>query len=324
VGVVRCNEVGNGFWLRKSLRHVLLTTGVSTIAFLVLPGAAHGAQWHAKKTTSYYVSLGDSYSVGYQPQPTAGATSGFTGYVSKKEKLTLENFGCGGATTSSILNYTGQCVAAPTSSQYGPPAISGTVGPETSGDTQVQNAVAFIKSHAGQIGLITVSIGGNDVTSCANASNPITCVSGAVAAIKTNVSNLASQLRAAAGSSVPLIGLTYPDVILGDWVYPSGKTNQSLATESVTAFQSLINPALSTAYTGAGGNSAFVDVTSDTGAYTPLSQTTTLKPYGKIPKAVAEVCQLTWYCQLGNIHANTKGYTFIGGLVAKEYASIKP
>ena len=48
----------------------------------------------------------------------SGATSGYTGYVAKKLKMQLENFGCGGATTASILNTVG--CAAP----YGPPAAT--------------------------------------------------------------------------------------------------------------------------------------------------------------------------------------------------------
>lgn len=294
---------------------VATATAAASLA-LSATTSAQAATSHATKPTKYFISLGDSYSVGYQPQPTAGSTKGYTVAVAKKEKLTLENFGCGGATTSSILNYTGVCSATPTQGQYGPPAANNP-GPHTTGNTQIQDAVAFIKAHSGQIGLITVSIGGNDVTSCASAADPITCVANAIGAIQTNVTTLANDLASAAGS-VPLIGLTYPDVILGQWVYPP--VSQTLAEESVTAFQSDINPALSKAYTGAGG--AFVDVTSATGAYIPLTQMVTLKPYGKIPKAVAEVCQLTWYCQLGNIHANTKGYGMIATLIEKEYAKL--
>jgi len=39
---------------------------------------------------------------------------------------------------------------------------------------------------------------------------------------------------------------------------------------------------------------------------------------------VAEVCALTWYCQaatFGDIHANTKGYNFIGGLIVADLAA---
>jgi hypothetical protein len=41
--------------------------------------------------------------------------------------------------------------------------------------------------------------------------------------------------------------------------------------------------------------------------------------YGKIPVPVAEVCKLTWFCQLGNIHANTKGYTMEGKLIVQTH-----
>ena len=75
-------------------------------------------------------------------------------------------------------------------------------------------------AHRGHIGLITVSIGGNDVTACATQANPISCVATAVSGITKNVTGLAVALRSAAGPGVPLIGLTYPDVILGSYVYP--------------------------------------------------------------------------------------------------------
>jgi len=186
--------------------------------------------------------------------------------------------------------------------------------------SQAAAAEAFIRAHKGSVGLITVSIGGNDITSCVTGANPVSCVITALGTVKANVTALAHQLRSVAGTGVPIIGLTYPDVFLGLWVYPPGKTDHGLATLSVTAFQSLFNPALKTAYTGAGGT--FLDITAATGAYTPLSDLTTLAPYGQIPSAVAQVCMLTWYCSQGHIHANTAGYTFIGQQIATEYARL--
>ncbi|HUY22062.1 MAG TPA: SGNH/GDSL hydrolase family protein [Acidimicrobiales bacterium] len=270
----------------------------------------------------YYLSLGDSYSVGYQPSPTPAATYGYTGYVAKKEKMTLVNFGCGGATSDSILTFTGRCGV----DAYGPPAALNP-GPIAAGQSQVTAAEAFIATHPGQIGLITVSIGGNDVTPCAAAApgNPvngatdaITCVSNGKALIQANVTTLVGDLSTSAGPTVPIVGLTYPDVLLGLWVFPSfpaTTANQTLASESTLAFNLLINPTLAAAYTGV-PNGKFVDVTAATGAYTPLTKLSNLAPYGKIPKAVAEVCKYTWYCALGNIHANDKGYKTIGKLIA--------
>ena len=104
---------------------------------------------------TYYVSVGDSYSVGYQPG--IGATTGYTGYVTKKTHLTLANFGCGGATTASIIDTVGCPDVLPhTAGAHLYPTV-----------TQAAAADAFLSAHRGHIGLITVSIGGNDVTACA-------------------------------------------------------------------------------------------------------------------------------------------------------------
>ena len=45
-----------------------------------------------------------------------------------------------------------------------------------------------------------------------------------------------------------------------------------------------------------------------------------LAPYGKVSAALWEVCTLTYFCSMGNIHANTKGYDFIGGLIVAKLA----
>ena len=285
----------------------LLVAALVATCLVALPGVAQ-----AGPATTYYVSVGDSYSVGYQPG--LGATTGYAGYVAKKTGLTLANFGCGGATTTSIIDTVG-C----------PDVLPHTAGahlyPTT---TQAAAAEAFITAHRGHIGLITVSIGGNDVTACAAQASPIPCVATAVVSIDENVRTLATGLRAAAGPRVPLVGLTYPDVLLGAYVYPTQPATAlrlALASTSVVAFKSLINPALAKAYAAAGG--VFVDVTSATGAYTPLTTTVTVAPYGTIPRAVSQVCTLTWYCAVGNIHATSTGYALIGQLVASRYATLR-
>jgi lysophospholipase L1-like esterase len=298
------------------VRTGLALLAAATLAASVLGAASllalSGAAQAATAAPTYYVSVGDSYSIGYQPG--VGATTGYAGYVAKKTHLMLANFGCGGATTTSIID------------SVGCPDI----WPHTAGvhlyptTTQAAAAEAFITAHRGHIGLITVSIGGNDVTACAAQANPIPCVGTAVTNIEKNVTTLATDLRAAAGPKVPLIGLTYPDMFLGVYVYPTQPATAprlALASESVVAFKSLINPALGKAYAAAGG--AFVDVTAATGAYTPLTTTVTVAPYGTIPQAVARVCTLTWYCQVGNIHATNSGYALIGKLAAARYATLR-
>jgi lysophospholipase L1-like esterase len=261
----------------------------------------------ASSDAQFYVSVGDSYAAGYQPTgPHSGHTdtNGFAYQIpalakAKGYDLQLVNFGCGGATTTSILESDG-C------EQLGPGA---TPYPD---QTQAEAAEAFIRQHPGKIGLITVSIGGNDVVPCASKPDAINCVVAATKTIGTNLATLVNGLRAAAGAGVPIVGTTYPDVILGLDLSTSA-ASRNLANLSVTAFKSLINPALKKQYQAVGGH--FVDVTSATGAYGPLTQTTTLAPYGKIPVPVAKICELTYYCEYMDIHPHTAGYTIIAKLV---------
>lgn len=253
----------------------------------------------------FYVSLGDSYAAGYQPtSKTAGGTTtnGFAYQLvdaakAKGYDLELKNFGCSGATTTSLLTAPGCAKAAlgPDAEDYSP-------------KTQAAAAEEFVKANADKIALITVSIGGNDVTACAKAADAVSCVLAAVPKIKENLAKLMTDLRAAAGEKTPIIGITYPDVLLGDYLSKDPALKQ-LATTSVTAFKGLVNPALQEAYQKAGGQ--LVDITAATGAYKPFEETTELAPYGTIPVAVAKVCTLTYFCEYGDIHPRTEGYKVI-------------
>lgn len=278
---------------------------LAACALAVLPASSFAA---AKPSSEQlYVSLGDSYASGYQADVKRNTRNGFAYQVPElAEKrgydLKLVNFGCGGATTESLLKRKG-C----------PDRALGPGGEKYPKTSQIVAAERFIKKHRAQVKLVTVSISGNDVTACARAADPIPCVGGAVESIKKNVTEIATRLRKAAGPKVKIVGTTYPDVILGQWV--GDGANQQLASLSVVAFQQLINPALKESYGKAKGD--FVDVTTATGAYTPLDQTVTDATYGVIPIAVQKVCQLTFYCDLRDIHARTEGYRIIADLVAK-------
>lgn len=276
------------------------------VVALAAPATAQAAE--AKK--QYYVSLGDSYASGFQPTaPGQGANTrnGFAYQVPKLARargyrFRLVNFGCGGATTVSLLERKG-C----------DPRALGPGGRRYPGRTQIAAAERFLRRHRGKVGLITVSIGGNDVTMCARVPDPIPCVVTAVTAINENVGEIAERLRAAAGRKVRIVGTTYPDVILGQWV--GENANQDLARLSVTAFKDFINPALTKAYEAAGGR--LVDATAASGAYGSLDELVTLPSGTQVPKPVAEVCRLTYYCEFRDIHARTSGYRLIAELVAR-------
>jgi lysophospholipase L1-like esterase len=295
---------------------IVVALGVATVSVVVGLIAGPGTSQAAPSAHPYELTLGDSYSIGYQPG--LGGTPGYSAYIARRLKLQVANLGCGGATTSSLLHSVG----------CGDPAGQDAV-PYT-GITQEQAALNFIATHPGKVGLVTVSIGGNDFDGCSSA----TCVQAAIPTMGANISTLLSALRTAltqaSDAATPIIGLTYPDVNLGLYVYPTHPAtaaNLASAQQSVLAFDQLINPTLGQAYHSVAGAS-FVNVTSapyktaTQGDDTPLTTTQSAPPYGKVPASVAEVCQLTWFCSQGNIHATTKGYNFIGSLVVARYRSL--
>jgi lysophospholipase L1-like esterase len=297
--------------LRRFAPLALLASAVLVAVGTVLVPSTPSA---ASSSPRYYVSLGDSYAAGYQPDPSLSLLHGYTGVVVSLERargvrLTLANFGCSGATTTSLLT------------SIGCPALArARNGPVYTKESQAFAATEFIAAHKGHIALITVSIGGNDIVPCAATATPTTCVSNALTTVSTNVTTLVKALRGVAGKKVPIVGLTYPDVLLGTWVRPP--VDQALAKQSVLAFGLLINPALKKAYTENGGS--FIDVTRATGAYTALTKTEKLAPYGTIPVAVAKVCTLTWYCTKGDIHPHNSGYALIGKLIVASFPRSLP
>ncbi len=288
-----------------------LVAALALLAACALPVTASAApKHHAKPKAKLYVSLGDSYATGYQAtgvRQGGPTTNGFANQLPalakrRGHKLKLVNFGCGGATTTSILHSDG---CAESARAIGGPRYD---------VPQIEAAERFVRRNRKRVALVTVSIGGNDVTRCASGGvDPIPCVAGAVSDLEANVGEVARRLRAAGGRKVRIVGTTYPDVILGAWT--SGQpADQDLARLSVVAFQTLINPTLKQAYEAAGGT--LVDVTAATGAYGSLDATTTFDPYGVVPVPVAEVCRLTYYCEFRDIHARTDGYRIIAELVS--------
>jgi len=285
---------------------MLLAGAAALVTLALLPAAASAAP-------SLYVNLGDSYATGFQRiGPDGVGRSTRQGYADQLvrllparglRRLRLVNFGCGGATSRS-LNRARGCR----------PAIARTVGgPRYEGRTQLQAAERFLRRNRGDVGLVTIAIGGNDFTPCAGEGDAAAaCVLRGVEAIRRELPVTLRRLRAAAGPRVPVVGITYPNVLLAEVV----RGNQALADLATVAFRDVINPAYRTLYRAAGAR--FVDVTEGFGAYLPFAQTTTLAPYGTIPVAVARICELTYACgRLRDIHATTAGYREVARLIAR-------
>jgi lysophospholipase L1-like esterase len=290
------------------------------LALLVFSPAAlavgHKVAPKPKPVTGVLLSLGDSYSVGWQELPGGTQGSTLNGPANQLVPLAaargwhlkLVNLGCGGATTTSMLT-TSAVGCAP-----GALAPGATNYPNKS---QTQAAVDFIKSHPGRVKVVTVSIGGNDVDGCPTQADPTGCVNAAMPTATKNLSKMVKQLRAAGGKQMRIIGSTYPDVELGLWVHPTvlGANTLALVPGSISSFLNVINPGLKKAYDSVGA--AFVDVTKATGAYGPFVATTD-PTFGQIPVPVAKVCTLTYFCDgTFNIHMKTPGYHIIAALEAK-------
>jgi lysophospholipase L1-like esterase len=291
------------------------------LAVLVLAPAALAAPHHkpaakARPVKGILLSLGDSYSVGWQELP--GGTQGSTDHgpanqlvplaAARGWHLRLVNLGCGGATTTSML----------TASAVG--CTPGALAPGAANypnRSQTQAAVVFIKRHPNQVKVVTISVGGNDIDRCPTQPDPTGCLKANMPTATKNLTKIVKQLRAAGGKRMRIIGSTYPDVELGLWVHPTvlGANTLTLVPGSIGAFKDDINPGLKKAYDTVGA--AFVDVTKATGAYGPFVATTD-PTFGVIPVPVAKVCTLTYFCDgTFNIHMKTPGYHIIAALEAK-------
>jgi lysophospholipase L1-like esterase len=255
-----------------------------------------------------YVSLGDSYATGYRPAadgvPAGPGREGFAYLVAARSGLRLVNLACGGATSAGLREDPG-CA----------PGNRALDAPDPAGRTQLDAAVRVLREHEGRVGLVTVVIGGNDLTPCALAgttSQALTCASEAVTDIRASLAAVLPVLREAAGDA-PIVGLTYPDVFLGAWMSPAFPDGQDLARLSVPLFRNVFNTALRTSYDDVGAT--FVDVTALTGAYEPLTEVTQDPAYGPIPAPVAKVCTLTYFCDSTDVHPTPAGHRIIASAV---------
>lgn len=267
--------------------------------------AAGSAPSEAGTTPRFYVSLGDSYAAGMQAVSATERHPTVNGFAYQLVDLapaqgydfSLANFGCGGATTDDLLHRIG-C----DHDRLGPGAT-----PYDS-RTQATAAAQFLRAHRGQVGLITVVIGINDLLPCAGRDDITPCVNRRLDRIRTNLGALLGRLRSAAGPRPRIVGITYPDVFLARLLDDSPAAHR-VATKFRRDFRLLINPQLRKSYRSAGDT--FVNITRATGGYGSLGETTTVPPYGTIPVPVAKICRFTFECEFRDVHPTTKGYALI-------------
>jgi lysophospholipase L1-like esterase len=265
-------------------------------------GTGHGAR------PVYYVALGDSLSQGVQPATPPlppGVSLGQSietdqGYADDLDaryspafhgRLTLVKLGCPGETTTSMLTGSGSPCSYPQGSQ-------------------LAAALAFIRAHRDEIGLITIDIGANDVDGCVTGGTiSQSCVAKGIATVKQDLPLILGALRCAAGSRTRIVGMNLYDPFLAD--YLTGAAGQAAATQSVTLDETL-NQLLAAADRAFGVRTADVQDAFSTADFT---DTAPLPGVGTVPLNVARICAWTWMCAPSpvgpNIHANTAGYQVI-------------
>jgi lysophospholipase L1-like esterase len=240
-----------------------------------------------------YLALGDSLSVGFQPD---GETH--QGYVDdlfrsmrkQIDGLKLRNVGCVGETSRSLI--TGKH----SECQY-------------AAGSQLDAAVAFLKAHRGHVAFITIDIGGNDVIElCLDPDTGAIVKACAVdlrPKLHKRVTRIVEALRDAAGPNVPVVGMTYYDPFLGYWgLVPGGR---ALARDSQHAW-AVFDAGLEAAFRDAGV--AVADV-AKTFRIDDFDHTTVVPGRGRLPVNVARACEWTWFCtpeSAGDPHANRTGY----------------
>jgi lysophospholipase L1-like esterase len=277
---------------------LIIAATVAALMCLAPAGALAQGQATGKQ---YYLALGDSLSRGAQPN-TSGTTvptnKGYANDLRAIEKknysdLTLQQLGCLGETTTTMMK--------------------GGICTYTAG-SQLKQAVQFLQMHQGHIAFVTIDIGANDVDNCVvNGVVDFQCVAAGEASIQKNVPKIAAQLRKAAGTDVPIIGMTYYDPFLAAWL--QGTDGQTLAAES-QALAKAVNRLISNGYRSAPARFRVANVAQTFLTGKPFTVVTQLNPPGvTVPVAVANICQLTWMCagspQGPNIHANVAGYSAI-------------
>lgn len=259
-----------------------------------------------------YLALGDSVAAGTQaPQPFTDNAYPNLLYRSIADDYgfnTFVNLSCPGDDTSEVIN-----------GDDGPNGGSHCYGegaPFSFGaDSQLQAAVAYLSSHPGEVGLITITLGANDVLACDSADPGFgVCVGGQLGQITANLSEILATLQAVA-PGVPIVGMNYYNPNLAYWIAAPSFAEASLGL--TVAF----NGTLEAIYGAFGVPVADVEAAFKT-----------FKTRGDVPQNVRTVCLYTRMCDKQgpsyvlsdhnpgvpgpqpDIHPSDKGYRKIAGV----------
>ncbi len=265
----------------------------------------------------YYVSLGTSLSVGVQPNSSGIPLLTGDGYADKlfasikpafdaagaqALELQLIKLGCPGETLDKMTNG-GSC-----------PYVEG---------SQLDAVVAFLTANTGKVHLVTIDMGGNDFRNggCIGTTVDLNCANAVSAQISTDLAAVLATLRNAAGPDTSIVGMNYYNPYLASWLQDAA--GQTLAVESAQAV-GVLNGFLGTTYATEGMPLADVAAAFESDNFVTMVSSSLPPPNDVLPVNVANICLLTYMCDLPpvgpDIHANAAGY----GLIADTFAAVLP
>ncbi|WP_262391743.1 GDSL-type esterase/lipase family protein [Nocardiopsis sp. CNR-923] len=279
----------------------------------------------------YYLSLGDSLTVGVQPDENGvpGETAdGYTdmlyrGLYDADSTLVHERLGCGGEDTTTFV-------------EGGVPRCD----QRYEGRSQLEAAEEFLAEHQGRVELVTVTIGGNNFTGCVSGlENPdgpaidTACVDDGLERIGTEVPEIADRLRTAAGPDTPIIAMTYYNPFLaallledageddaeespspeeagaGEGAGADGDGTAAAPDDGLVGYATGVlermNASLRDSYADAG-----VEVADVEGAFASADFNVPADSTTGMPTNVQRICDLTWMCDVDrgpDIHTNRAG-----------------
>jgi lysophospholipase L1-like esterase len=269
----------------------LTATALTALAVPLGATAASATSGH------YYLALGDSLSVGWQPNANGVGRATDQGYVNdifaakqvEDPTLQLVNLGCPGETTSSFMN--GGVCATPYRSQ-------------------LSAAVKFLKKYGAQTSFVTIDIGANNVDNCLTGGTiDLTCVGNGITAMQQQLPKILNALQAA-DPTVQIYGMNYYDPFLA--VYLQGQTSEASQSETLTQ---VFNADEAKIYGNHKHHAPVADVASAFLTYDNTTNNGDMIGGNLVPDNVFEICALTYMCAPApvgpNIHANADGYQVI-------------
>ncbi|MEV2274280.1 GDSL-type esterase/lipase family protein [Nocardiopsis sp. NPDC049922] len=297
-------------------------------AAVVATGCGGGGDEDTGVEQRYYLSLGDSLTVGVQPDENGvpGETAdSYTDVLYRQlydadSTLGHERMGCGGEDTTTFV-------------EGGLPRCD----QRYEGRSQLEAAEEFLAENEGNVELVTLTVGGNNFTGCvSDLENPdgpaldTACVDDGLERIESEVPEIADRLRAAAGPDTRIIAMTYYNPFLAALLLEGGEDAEASPSPEeagvdeddggdgdaaaapdddlvgyATDVLERMNASLRDSYADAGIEVADVEgVFASTDFSVPADSATGM------PANVQRICDLTWMCDLDrgpDIHTNRAG-----------------